>query len=85
MNARVRKLERRFGLDRQGRTTWVWLIPLVSGVMIGLLFGIMPGIPVPADWGTRLLFGVFGFVTTVAVSVICMISFDRDRNQQSQD
>lgn len=85
LDAQLRRLERRLGLDRQGRTTWVWALPVVSAVIIGLLFGIMPGIDIEASWGTRLLFGVFGFVTTLIVSVICMVSFDRDRNQDGDD
>lgn len=85
LDAQLRRLERRLGLDRQGRTTWVWALPIASGVIIGLLFGIMPGIDLQASWSARLLFGVFGFLTTLGVSVICMISFDRDRNQDTGD
>jgi hypothetical protein len=83
LEQRLRRLERRIGIDRQGRTVWVWAIPVVSGALIGVLFGVMPGFPVAADWGLRLAFGLFGLIATVAVSVICMMSFDNDRNQQA--
>ena len=64
---------------------WIWALPPLSGVIIGVLFGVMPGIPIPADWGLRVAFGLFGLVATTAVSVICMLSFDRDRNQDAAD
>lgn len=83
MERRIRGLERRLGINREGRTVWVWLIPLVSGVIIGVLFGVMPGIPVAADVGVRLGFALFGLIATSAVSVICLMSFDNDRNQQA--
>ena len=83
MERHIRSLERRLGINREGRTVWVWLIPAFSGVVIGLLFGIMPGIPVAADVGIRLSFGLFGLIATVAVSVICLMSFDNDSNQQA--
>lgn len=81
----LRRLEYRFGIDRQGRSVWVWLIPIASGVIIGVLFGILPGIPIDADWSLRLSLAMFGLVATAAVSVICMLSFDRDRNQEGDD
>ncbi|MBV9099902.1 MAG: hypothetical protein JOZ46_02250 [Candidatus Dormibacteraeota bacterium] len=79
----LRGLERRLGINREGRTVWVWAIPAVSGMVIGVLFGVMPGIPVAADVGIRLGFALFGLVATTAVSVICLMSFDNDRNQQA--
>ena len=82
---RLRQLEQRLGIDRQGRSVWIWALPPLSGVIIGVLFGVMPGIPLAADWGMRLAFGLFGLIATTAVSVICMLSFDRDRNQDAAD
>jgi len=80
---RLRHLEQRLGIDRQGRSVWIWALPPLSGVIIGVLFGVMPGIPLPADLGMRIAFGLFGLIATTAVSVICMLSFDRDRNQEA--
>ncbi len=82
---RVRQLEKRLSIDRQGRSVWIWALPPVSGVIIGVLFGVMPGLPIPADWGVRVSFGLFGLVATTAVSVICMLSFDRDGNQNAEE
>ena len=79
---RLRRFEKRLGIDRQGRSVWIWALPPVSGVIIGVLFGVMPGLPIPGDWGLRVSFGLFGLVATTAVSVICMLSFDRDSNQE---
>ena len=82
---RLRRFEKRLGIDRQGRSVWIWALPPLSGVIIGVLFGVMPGIPIPADWGLRVAFGLFGLVATTAVSVICLLSFDRDGNQDATD
>ena len=79
----LRRLEARLHVDRTGRSVWVWVIPFGSAIVIGALFGIMPGFPIQASWAMRLMFGVFGFVATLAVSVINMISFENDHNEEA--
>jgi len=79
----LRRFEQRLGIDREGRTVWVWLMPLAVGVIAGALAPFMPGLPDATAWPERLALAVFALVTMTAIASIYLISFDNDHNQQA--
>jgi hypothetical protein len=81
--ALFRRLERRLGIDREGRTVWVWLMPPCIGIISAVLVGFMPGLPNDAGWVYRLPFAFFALVTMTAIASIYLITFDNDHNQQA--
>jgi hypothetical protein len=83
VEAGLRGFEKRLGIDRQGRSVWVWLVPPGVGVAAGVIAALMPGIPDEGGWALRVLLGIFALVTMTLIAVIYMISFDNDRNQQA--
>jgi hypothetical protein len=78
-----RRLEQRLGIDREGRTVWVWLLPPAVGVASGVLIAFMPGLPDSLSWAARLPYSVFAFVTMTLIASIYLIQFDNDHNQQA--
>jgi hypothetical protein len=78
-----RGLERRLGIDREGRTVWVWLLPPAVGVASGVLIAFMPGLPDSLSWAARLPFSIFAFITMTLIASIYLIQFDNDHNQQA--
>jgi hypothetical protein len=78
-----RRLERRLGIDREGRTVWVWLLPPGVGVVSAVLVAFMPGLPTDIGLVYRLLFSFFALVTMTAIAAIYLITFDNDHNQQA--
>jgi hypothetical protein len=76
-------LERRLGIDREGRTVWVWLLPPGVGLASAVLIAFMPGLPDSLGWAARLPFSVFAFVTMTLIASIYLIQFDNDHNQQA--
>jgi hypothetical protein len=78
-----RRLERRLGVDREGRTVWVWLLPPGVGVVSAALVAFMPGLPTDIGLVYRLLFSLFALVTMTAIAAIYLITFDNDHNQQA--
>jgi hypothetical protein len=78
-----RGIERRLGIDREGRTVWVWLLPPGVGVASGVLIAFMPGLPDSLSWAARLPFSFFAFVTMTLIASIYLIQFDNDHNQQA--
>lgn len=85
MNVEVllRRLERRLGIDRLGRTVWVWAFPPLIGVASAVIGAFMPGLEV--GWDVRLLIGLFGFVTMTAIAAIFLISFDNNHNEEADE
>src|SRR5579862_5027169 len=81
--ALFRRLERRLGIDREGRTVWVWLLPPCIGVVSAVLVAFMPGLPDNVGWVYRLPFSVFALVTMTLIASIYLITFDNDHNQQA--
>jgi len=81
LSPHLRRLERSLGIDRRGRTTWVWLVPLLVGVITGVASPFMPGIPQDFGLVGALVFAVFGFLSMTVISVLYMVTFDHDRNQ----
>jgi len=80
----LRRFEMRLGIDRGGRSVWVWLVPPAVGVAGGVFGALMPGIPSDFGWPGRIVLGIFGLVTMTAIAVIYLISFDNDRNQSDE-
>jgi hypothetical protein len=78
-----RRLERRLGIDREGRTVWVWLLPPGVGIVSAVLVAFMPGLPDDIGLVYRLMFSFFALVTMTAIASIYLITFDNDHNQQA--
>ena len=83
IEAALRRFERKIGIDRGGRTVWVWLMPPAIGLVTGCLVPFMPGLPDSMGLIYRLTLAIFGFVTMTAITSIYLISFDNDHNQQA--
>jgi len=81
--ALFRRLEGRLGVDREGRTVWVWLLPPCVGIVSAVLVAFMPGLPNDVGWVYRLPFAFFALVTMTAIAGIYLITFDNDHNQQA--
>ena len=81
----LRRLEKHLGIDRQGRTTWVWAFPLAVGLIAAVASPFMPGIRELFGVFGAVFFGVFAFVSMTLISVLYMFAFDRDRNQLGDD
>ena len=79
----LRRLEQRLGIDREGRTVWVWLIPPVIGLASAILVPFMPGLPDDMSLIYRLTLAVFALVTMTVITSIYLITFDNDHNQQA--
>lgn len=77
-------MERRLGIDRRGRSVWVWLMPPAVGLTVAIFSLFMPGLPDDFGWPLRIAMAVFGFFTMTAISFIYLISFDDDRNQSDE-
>jgi hypothetical protein len=81
--ALFRRLERRLGIDREGRSVWVWLLPPSIGIVSAVLVAFMPGLPDDLGWVYRLSFSFFALVTMTLIASIYLITFDNDHNQQA--
>ena len=81
--ALFRRLERRLGIDREGRTVWVWLLPPCIGIVSAVLVAFMPGLPDNLGWVYRLPFSIFALLTMTLIASIYLITFDNDHNQQA--
>ena len=81
--ALFRRLERRLGIDREGRSVWVWLLPPCIGIVSAVLVAFMPGLPDDVGWVYRLPFSFFALVTKTLIASIYLITFDNDHNQQA--
>jgi hypothetical protein len=83
VEAGLRRFERKIGIDREGRTVWVWLMPPAIGLVTACLAPFMPGLPDSMGPIYRITIAIFGFVTMTAITSIYLISFDNDHNQQA--
>ncbi|MGA7987688.1 MAG: hypothetical protein WCB51_04740 [Candidatus Dormiibacterota bacterium] len=83
VEAGLRRLEHKIGIDREGRTVWVWLLPPGIGLCTAVLVPFMPGVPDAMGLLDRLTLAVFGMITMTLISSIYLISFDNDHNQQA--
>jgi len=83
LDAAFRRLEQKLGIDREGRSVWVWLLPPVIGLATAVLVPFMPGLPAEMGLFERATLAIFGFVTMTVIASIYLISFDNDHNQQA--
>lgn len=83
VEAGLRRLEQKIGIDREGRTVWVWLLPPGIGLFTAVLVPFMPGLPDAMGLFDRLTLAVFGMFTMTVIASIYLISFDNDHNQQA--
>lgn len=83
VEAGLRQFERKIGIDREGRTVWVWLMPPAIGLVTACLAPFMPGLPDSMGPIYRITIAIFGFVTMTAITSIYLISFDNDHNQEA--
>jgi hypothetical protein len=81
----LRRFEKRLGIDRLGRSVWVWLMPPLVGVVGGAGSALMPGIPDDFGFSLRLVLGVLCFVVLTAITLIYLMALDYDHNQQTDD
>jgi flagellar motor component MotA len=75
---RIRRFEKKLGIDRHGRTVWVWLIPPGIGLCAAVLFGVVATLSSLAGdigVGERILVAVFGFITMTVLTGICLAWF----------
>src|ERR1700693_5076447 len=78
-----RRLEGKLGIDREGRSVWVWLLPPAIGLATALLVPFMPGLPAAMGLFDRITLAIFGLITMTVIASIYLISFDNDHNQQA--
>lgn len=80
----LRALERRLGMDRRGRTVWVWAIPFATGILSAVV-AVVIALPKEASVTVRVVLGVFAFVAMTAMATLYLMSFGGDPNQQPED
>src|ERR1700680_549491 len=78
-----RRLEGKLGIDREGRSVWVWLLPPAIGLATAVPVPFMPGLPAAMGLFDRVTLAVFGLITMTVIASIYLISFDNDHNQQA--
>src|ERR1017187_900487 len=76
VEAGFKRLESRLGIDREGRTVWVWLLPPGMGLF-------MPGLSSGMGLFGTLTLAIFGLLAVTAIASIYLIAFDNDHNQQA--
>jgi flagellar motor component MotA len=75
---RIRRFEKALGVNRHGRTVWVWVIPPAIGICAAVLFGVVATLSSLAgsiDVGERILVSVFGFVTMTLITGVSLAWF----------
>jgi hypothetical protein len=77
------RLERKLGIDREGRSVWVWLLPPGIGLFTAVMVMLMPGFSSEMGLFGSLTVAVFGLLAVTAIASIYLISFDNDHNQQA--
>jgi hypothetical protein len=83
LEAAFRRLEGKLGIDREGRSVWVWLLPPAIGLATAVLVPFMPGLPAAMGLVDRITLALFGLITMTVIASIYLISFDNDHNQQA--
>jgi hypothetical protein len=81
----LRLLEGRLGIDREGRTVWVWVLPPGLGLVTALMVLFMPGVSTDMGLFGSVALAVFGLLAVTVIASIYLISFDKDHNQEASD
>lgn len=82
LEAGFKRLERALGVDRAGRTVWVWLLPPGLGLVTAMMVLFVPGISSGMGLFGRLTLAIFGLLAVTTIASIYLIAFDNDHNQQ---
>jgi hypothetical protein len=83
VEAAFNRLESKLGIDREGRSVWVWLLPPGIGLFTAVMVLLMPGLSNGVSLPDRLTLAVFGLLAVTTIASIFLISFDNDHNQQA--
>src|ERR1700686_3924606 len=83
VEAAFKRLESKLGIDREGRSVWVWLLPPGIGLVTAAMVLLMPGLSNGVGLPDRLTLAVFGLLAVTTIASIFLISFDNDHNQQA--
>jgi hypothetical protein len=83
VEAAFKRLEGKLGIDREGRSVWVWLVPPGIGLVTAAMVLLMPGLSNGVSLPDRLTLAVFGLLAVTTIASIFLISFDNDHNQQA--
>ena len=83
VEAAFKRLESKLGIDREGRSVWVWLLPPGIGLVTAVMLLLMPGLSNGVGLPDRLTLAVFGLLAVTTIASIFLISFDNDHNQQA--
>ena len=83
VEAAFKRLESKLGIDREGRSVWVWLLPPGIGLVTAAVVLLMPGLSNGVSLPDRLTLAVFGLLAVTTIASIVLISFDNAHNQQA--
>jgi hypothetical protein len=75
---RIRRFEKALGINRHGRTVWVWVVPPAVGIATAVLFGVVATLSSLAGEigaGERILVSIFGFVAMTLLATVCLAWF----------
>src|ERR1700693_5062548 len=76
VEAALKRLESKLGIDREGRSVWVWLLPPGIGLVTAAILLLMPGLSNGVGLPDRLTLAVFGLLVVTTIASIFLISFD---------
>ena len=82
VEAGLKRFESALGVDREGRTVWVWLLPPGLGLVTAMMVLLIPGISSGMGWFGQLIMAIFGLLAVTTIASIYLIAFDNDHNQQ---
>ncbi len=85
VEAGFKRLERKLGIDREGRSVWVWLLPPGLGLVTAVMVLFLPGVSSDMGLFGSVTLAIFGLLAVTMIASIYLISFDKDHNQQAPD
>jgi hypothetical protein len=83
VEAGFKRFESKLGIDREGRTVWVWLLPPGMGLVTAVMVLFMPGLSSGMGLFGTLTLAIFGLLAVTTIASIYLIAFDNDHNQQA--
>jgi hypothetical protein len=83
VEAGLKRFESKLGIDREGRTVWVWLLPPGMGLVTAVMVLFMPGLSSGMGLFGTLTLAIFGLLAVTTIASIYLIAFDNDHNQQA--
>jgi hypothetical protein len=85
MEKRIRRFEAALGIDRHGRTVWIWVLPPAIGLVTAVLFGYVAALPEFAGdmpLALKIASGIFGFVLMTILSAMTLAWFGDSENEE---